>query len=93
MTMYFSAFSLGSFAYRLYHYGHTLSPTAAVKVDPFMPPVFGSKQLANFLVYSYPGWASWAMAASTLLVMVALFVAWRTSRFEADGERADGAAS
>ena len=31
-----------------------LAPTAAVKVPPFMPPMFGYKQLANFEVYSYP---------------------------------------
>ena len=80
LNLYFSMFALGSFAHRLYQYGHTLSPGAAVKVDPFMPPVFGSKQLANFLVYSYPGAASWAMAVSTVLVMLAMLVAWRASR-------------
>jgi copper chaperone NosL len=80
LNMYFSAFALWSFAHRLYQYGHTLAPTAAVKVAPFMPPVFGSKQLANFTVYSYPGPASWAMAASTVLVLVAMYLAWRASR-------------
>jgi len=80
LNLYFSAFALWSFGYRLYQYGHTLSPTAAVRVDPFMPPVFGSKQLANFLVYSYPGAASWAMAVSTALVLVAMLLAWRTTR-------------
>jgi hypothetical protein len=85
LNLYFSAFALWSFAHRLYQYGHTLDPTAAVSVDPFMPPVFGSKQLANFLVYSYPGLASWAMGVSTLLVIVAMFLAWRASRAKAVG--------
>jgi hypothetical protein len=80
LNLYFSAFALWSFAHRLYQYGHTLAPTAAVRVEPFMPPVFGSKQLANFTVYSYPGPASWAMAASTALVLLAMVVAWRASR-------------
>ena len=80
LNIYFSAFALWSFAYRLYQYGHTLEPDAAVKFAPFMPPVFGGKQLANFIVYSYPGWASWAMGISTVLVMAAMFVAWRSSR-------------
>lgn len=80
LNLYFSAFALWSFAHRLYQYGHTLAPTAAVKVDPFMPPVFGAKQLANFTVYSYPGPASWAMAASTALVVTAMVIAWRASR-------------
>jgi hypothetical protein len=89
LNLYFSAFALWSFGYKLYQYGHTLAPTAAVKVDPFMPPVFGYKQLANFEVYSYPALASYAMALSTLLVIAACIWAWRLSRLEVD---ADGAA-
>ena len=54
--------------------------TAAVKVPPFMPPMFGSKQLANFEVYSYPQAASYAMGLSSLLLIVALIVAWRQAR-------------
>jgi len=77
---YFSLFALWSFGYRMYLYGHTLAPTAAVKVDPFMPPMFGGKQLANFEVYSYPQAASYAMALSSLLLVVALVVAWRQAR-------------
>jgi hypothetical protein len=61
----------------MYVYGHTLAPTAAVKVDPFMPPIFGYKQLANFEVYSYPQAASYAMALSSLLLVAAFVVAWR----------------
>ena len=80
LTIYFTGFAMFSFAYRLYQYGHTLSPTAAVKVAPFMPPVFGSKQLANFTVFSYPGAASWAMAIAMLLVVTAMIVSWRGSR-------------
>ena len=77
LNLYFSAFALWSFAYKLYQYGHTLAPTAPVKVEPFMPPLFGFKQLANFEVYSYPSGASYALGASTLLMVLALFVAWR----------------
>jgi len=83
LNVYFSAFALWSFGYKLYQYGHNLAPTAAVKVDPFMPPVFGFKQLANFEVYSYPTLASYAMGLSTLLVIVAFLWAWRTSRQDA----------
>ncbi len=79
LNIYFSAFALWSFAYKLYMYGHTLSPTAAVKVDPFMPPLFGYKQLANFEVYSYPAPASYAMVASALLLVAGLVIAWRQS--------------
>jgi hypothetical protein len=88
LNLYFSAFALWSFGFKLYQYGHNLDPTAAVKVPPFMPPVFGYKQLANFEVYSYPALASYAMAVSTLLVIVAFFWDWRLARQEADAEAA-----
>jgi len=45
-----------------------------------MPPMFGAKQLANFEVYSYPQAASYAMGLSSLLLVVALIVAWRQAR-------------
>jgi hypothetical protein len=82
LYVYFACFALWSFAYKLYAYGHTLSPTAAVTVDPFMPPVFGSKQLANFEVYSYPGLASYALGLVFLLLALALFVGWIDARIE-----------
>jgi hypothetical protein len=78
--VYFAAFSLWSFGYKLYRYGHDLAPTAAVKVDPFMPPLFGHKKLANFDVYSYPAAGSYALAAVALLLAGALWLAWRESR-------------
>jgi hypothetical protein len=77
---YFSAFALWSFGYKLYSYGHNLAPTAAVKIPPFMPPMFGSKQLANFEVYSYPQAGSYALGCATLLLVAALFVGWRQAR-------------
>jgi hypothetical protein len=79
LNVYFSAFALWSFGQTMYRYGHTLAPTAAVRVDPFMPPMFGYKQLANFEVYSYPQGASYAMAVSTLLLVAAAIVAVRRS--------------
>ena len=77
---YFGAFSLWSFAYKLWSYGHSLAPTAAVKVAPFMPPVFGGQQIANFEVYSYPRLASYALAGTALSLFAALFLAWRAAR-------------
>ncbi|MCU0249571.1 MAG: hypothetical protein MUE61_05145 [Vicinamibacterales bacterium] len=80
LNIYFSAFALWSFGYKMYVYGHNLLPTAAVKVEPFMPPMFGGTQLANFEVYSYPQAGSYAMGLSSLLLVAALVVAWRQSR-------------
>jgi hypothetical protein len=68
---WFGIFSLWSFYTKLWLYGHTLDPTAAVKVPPFMPPMFGSKQLANFTVYSYPGGASYFLFGFLVLLVLA----------------------
>jgi hypothetical protein len=80
LFVYFGAFSLWSFGYKLYRYGHDLSPTAAVQVPPFMPPMFGGQQIANFEVYSYPRPASYAMAGTILLLLAALAWTWWRQR-------------
>ena len=77
LYVYFGLFSLWSFAYKMYWYGHHLSPTAAVKVDPFTPPLFGYKKLANFEVYSYPGLGSYALLLTAVVLLAALFLGWR----------------
>jgi hypothetical protein len=74
MFLYFGLFSLWSFYHRLSQYGHNLDPTAAVKVPPFTPPLFGEKQLANFTVYSYPGAASFLLIAFFLLLALAVWL-------------------
>jgi hypothetical protein len=53
-----------------------------VRVDPFMPPMFGYKKLANFEVYSYPQLGSYALALSALILVAAFFLAWRQWRKE-----------
>jgi copper chaperone NosL len=80
LFVYFGAFSLWSFGYKLYRYGHDLSPSAAVKVPPFMPPMFGGQQIANFEVYSYPRAATYAMAGVVVLLFAALLWTWRERR-------------
>ena len=82
LFVYFSGFALWSFAYKLYRYGHDLAPTAAVKVEPFMPPRFGGKQLANFEVYSYPAAASYALLGVAVTLAVAFALAVRAARRE-----------
>lgn len=54
VTGYVSVFAFSRFVYRLYVFGHHLSPDAPVKVKPFMPAVLGAKQVANFHIESYP---------------------------------------
>jgi hypothetical protein len=83
LYLYFGLFALWSFAYKMYQYGHQLDPTAAVRVDPFMPPLFGYKKLANFEVYSYPQVGSYALAAVAVLLLLGFALVWRQWRREA----------
>jgi copper chaperone NosL len=66
VSTYVSIFSLGRFVYRMYILGHHLDPAAPMKVPAFTPAIFGTKQIANFTVTSYPRGAT---------VMIGLFVA------------------
>ncbi len=74
---YFGLFSLGTFYYRLYDYGHTLSPEAPIKVPPFTPPMIGHNTLANFEVYSFPGPGSYLLTGFGTVLAVILFLDWR----------------
>ncbi len=82
LYVYFGLFALWSFGFKMWTYGHTLAPTAAVKVEPFMPPMFGYKQLANFEVYSYPALGSYALGAAAFFLILAFFAAARRARRE-----------
>lgn len=77
--VYFSLFSMWSFYHRLYMYGHNLDPTASIKVQPFTPPFFGTKQIANFSVNSYPGIGSYAFFAFGLFLLLAIFLSAKMS--------------
>jgi hypothetical protein len=63
MFAYFTAFSLGTFAYRLYTYGHDLDPKAPMRIDPFMPILVGEQQIANFVQ------SSWPLAGAVLMAL------------------------
>ena len=54
LFVYFGAFSLGTFAYRLWSYGHHLDPHAPMRIAPFTPVVVGRQQIANFVQTSLP---------------------------------------
>lgn len=74
---YFGVFSLGTFYYRLYDYGHTLSPDAPITVLPFTPPLVGHNKLANFDVYSFPGPGSLVFVIFGTALAAMLFFSWR----------------
>jgi hypothetical protein len=83
---YFGLFSMWSFHHRLYMYGHNLDPTASIKVQPFTPPVFGSKQIANFMVNSYPGLASYALFAFAVLLLLSILLSAKRTKDKVDAQ-------
>ncbi|MGZ8867587.1 MAG: hypothetical protein ACXW2P_04520 [Thermoanaerobaculia bacterium] len=86
LFLYFGVFSLWSFAYKMYSYGHTLAPEAAIKVKPFTPPLFGYQKIANFEIYSYPGAASYALGAVAIILAVAVFLTFRATKSQSARE-------
>jgi len=68
---YFGLFSIGSFWYRLYTYGHQLDPRAPMKIEPFTPLLIGVKQIANFREYSFPQLGAYLLTFSVLLIVLA----------------------
>jgi hypothetical protein len=68
---YFGIFSIGSFWYRLYEYGHNLDPTAPMRIQPFTPLLIGVKQIANFRESSFPQTGAYLLLLSVLLIVLA----------------------
>jgi hypothetical protein len=66
---YFTLFSLGSFYYRLYSYGHQLDPHAPMTIKPFTPILLGSQKIANFVQTSLP------QAGGVLFTLFPIFIA------------------
>jgi copper chaperone NosL len=78
LSTYVTLFALGRFIYRMYVLGHYLNPEAAMKVEPFTPAIFGTKQIANFTVSSYPRGATVMIGAFvTGVCVVAVWVLLR----------------
>lgn len=66
ITTYVGLFSLARFAYKLWLFGHDLDPKAPLRVEPFMPVVFGRKTIANFTTESYPAAGTWLITVFAL---------------------------
>lgn len=66
IAAYISLVAFARFVWMLWTFGHDLDPKAPVKVEPFMPVVLGSKQIANFMTYSMPQLGSVLLGAFTV---------------------------
>lgn len=79
LFVYFGAFSIGSFVYRLYVYGHDLDPRAPMKIEGFTPVIIGTQKIANFVQSSLP------QAGAVMLVLIGFIMvaaAWLSRREE-----------
>jgi hypothetical protein len=74
LYLYFTAFSFGSFYYRLYTYGHQLDPKAPVTIEPFTPVLVGRQQIANFQQSSLPDTGTIFLALFPVLLVVAMWL-------------------
>jgi copper chaperone NosL len=70
---YFGAFSLATFAYRLWSYGHHLDPHAPMRIKPFMPVVVGQQQIANFVQTSLPMAGTYCMGLFLVAIVAAIW--------------------
>ena len=67
MLFGFDAYMLWDLSYWMHDWGHQLDPRAAIHVEPFTPPLMGFKQIANFMVLSYPSWGGLCMIAASCI--------------------------
>ena len=57
----------------LVHFGTNLSPTAPIKIDPFVPPIIGENTVANFLTNSILGYGTYFLIAAFILLLIPLW--------------------
>lgn len=59
-----------------YNYGHNLNPDAAIKIPgmAYQPPLFGRKQILNFVATSFPDTGGWLLIAAAAAIGAALLV-------------------
>jgi len=80
--IYFSLFSLWRFWYMLSSYGQNLDQKAAVNVEPFTQPIFGSKMVGQFTVTSYPSYSVIFFSVFLILLVLAVLITYRQDNIQ-----------
>lgn len=57
----------------LREFGTNLNPKAPIEVEPFIPPIIGENQLANFTTHSYLGIGSYMVIVAFILILTPLW--------------------
>lgn len=70
-----------------YDYGHDLKPNAILQFkNPdgspmgFQPPLFGTKNILNFVAHSYPRFGAYLLFAGMFLSLAAYYFGWKESK-------------
>lgn len=58
----------------LKEYGTNLDPNAAMYLDPFVPPIIGKNQIANFTTYSKFGLGGYILGVIFIIFVVCLWI-------------------
>jgi hypothetical protein len=91
LTGYFGVFGIARFVYMLYTYGHDLDPRAPIEMAGFMPPVWGTRTIANFTVSSFPSLGTILISIfGATVVLLALWQLWRGAQGPAQGSSLAG---
>ena len=75
---------LADLQWRLYEFGHTLNPTAPIRLKPFTPLVIGQTQMGNFVSTAMVSWGVACLVGAALLL-------WAGGRLERAPRRRAGA--
>lgn len=73
---------------RLHQFGNDLDPTAAIRIEPFTPPMMGENVIAQFGSYTYFSWGTFLPMIAGALVALALWLDLR--RGDRSGARPAG---
>jgi hypothetical protein len=80
-----AVYGFWSMTYRLHQFGTDLDPMAAMKIEPFVPPMLGSNTIAQFATYSYFSWGTALPMLAGLIVAYVLWLDLRDRRWREQG--------
>lgn len=80
-----AVYGFWSMNYRLHQFGTDLDPMAAMKIEPFVPPMLGSNTIAQFATYSYFSWGTFLPMLAGLVVAHILWLDLRERRWGGGG--------
>ncbi|GBD11709.1 hypothetical protein HRbin23_01381 [bacterium HR23] len=75
----------GDLAFWLYYSGHSLDPTAPIRLKPFTPPLLGEGKIAQFRTAAQFGTGFLLASASAVLAVLALLVRRREAKLAVRG--------